>query len=487
MTKISFVLFIIFSVLSQFIIGQKYDNTWLMGCCSDSMYRKNGGVIIKFDKGYPDTMFVLRDADFNRTSISISNPLTGNLLFYSNGCHIYNKRDQIMDYGDEINPGINHHQWCDYGYNLPKGGVVLPDPVAITDKYYLIHRAYDDTGRTVDKMYYSIIDMSLNFGLGKVIKKNVILLDQRLYKRHFDVVKHSNNKDYWIITFNYASDTAFRFLLNDQGIDGPFTQYFPIPRDKYDDLANSTISPDGKLAVRVDPYTGLFLMNIDRSTGLFSNLRSYPFWVNPDTAVVTGISISPDSKLLYINTRTRLFQLDLESTDIAASRILIDTFDGYRDPFSASFYLSQLAPDGKIYLNCTNGIKVMHTIHQPNLRGKDCEFRQHDLILPAQNIFSMPYFPNYRLGVMTDVNQVHEKNEYFIYPNPVLDELIIKGLSENNNLRYEIQDLTGKIKLNGPYMNSINTKSLNPGLYVLKIDNGKHPVNCMKFIKLLSN
>ncbi len=486
----SFLILVFFFWLHSHAICQKYDNTWLMGCCSDSMNRKNGGIQITFDKGYLDTSFILRDIDFERTTMSISDPVTGDLLFYSNGCHIYNKLNEIMDMGEEINPGVNHLQLCSSsgfsGYNLPKGGAILPDP-GNSNRYYLIHRAYDDTGKTVNKMYYSQIDISLNNGLGKVIKKNITILDQRLYKRHFDVVKHYNNNAYWIITFNYASDTAFRFLLDDSGIQGPFSQFFPITKDKYDERANSTISPDGSIAVRVDPYTGLFIMDIDRATGLFSNLRSYPFWVAPDTAIITGISISPDSKLLYVNTYSKLFQLDLQASDIAESRILIDTFDGFKDPFSASFYLSQLAPDGKIYMCCPNGIKYLHTIHKPNLRGKDCGFRQHDLLLPAQNIFSMPYFPNYRLGVKTDVNHAHEKNEYFIYPNPAVDELIIKGLTETKNLRYEIQDITGKIKLNGPYMNSINTKSLNQGLYLLRIDNGKQPVACMKFIKLLSN
>jgi hypothetical protein len=373
-----------------------------------------------------------------------------------------------MELGKNINPGMAQQANCEeYSYDLSKGGVILPNS-GNKNKFYLIHRAYDDTGKTVDRLYYSEVDLSFNQGLGKVIKKNVPLLKQRQYRSQFDITKHSNGIDYWIFTYNFNSDTIFRFLVNSNEILGPLIQYFPIPREKYDQRANSTISADGRFAVRIDPVKGLFIMDIDRETGLFSNLRQYPYWSSVDSSPVTSVSFSPNGKLLYVSSLLRLWQFDIESSDFEKSRILIDTFDLFEDPYYTTFYLMQLAPNGKIYMNCTNGVKYLHTIHKPNERGKACEFKQHDLILPAQNAFTMPYFPNYRLGPITDLFNESKLNNSNVYPNPVKDKLFISN-NYYNDLYYEIYNLIGNKLLSGTVENYIDVESLVNGLYLLKL------------------
>ncbi|MFZ1516591.1 MAG: hypothetical protein WAT21_14375, partial [Saprospiraceae bacterium] len=356
--RISLLYLNIFILIHENVSGQKYDNIWMMGCCYTPISRLNGGINLRFDLGGdPDTFFLSREIDFIETSISVSDPISGNLLFYSNGCHIYNKNDQIMELGKDINPGLTQKMACEeYAYDLSRGGVILPN-TENKNKFYLIHRALDDTGKTIDRLYYSEVDLSFNQGLGRVIKKNVPLLKQRLYKSHFDVTKHANGRDYWIFTYNYSSDTVFRFLVQSNGIEGPLGQYFPIPRERFAQRANSTISPDGKTAVRIDPVNGLFLMDIDRETGLFSNLRQFPYWSSVDSSPVTSVAFSQNGKMLYVSSLLRLSQFDLEASNFFESRILIDTFDLFEDPYYTTFYLMQLAPNGKIYMNCTNGVR----------------------------------------------------------------------------------------------------------------------------------
>lgn len=473
----SIFLFIIiyFSLMIENVSGQKYDNTWMMGCCYTPISRLNGGINIRFDNGDPDTFYIKRDIDFIGTSISIADPITGDILFYSNGCHIYNANDQIMESGMNINPGNTQKISCaEYGYDLSRGGFILPNNDN-KNRYYLIHRALDDTGRTIDRLYYSEVDLSYNQGFGKVIKKNITLLKQRLYKSHFDATKHANGIDYWVFTFNHASDTIFRFLIKSNEIIGPLNQYFPIPREKYDQRANSTISPDGKIAVRIDPTNGLFLMDIDRETGLFSNLRQYPYWSSVDSSNVTSVCFSPNGKLLYVSNRWQMNQFDIEEKDFINSKILIDTFDYFSDPYPTAFYLMQVAPNGKIYMNCTNGVKYLHTIHKPNERGKACDFRQHDFILPTQNAFTMPYFPNYRLGPITSVHENSKIDKLIVYPNPVSNHLFLKDLNGQSIFSYKVNNTTGSLIKHGLIRMdnepSIDVSDLENGVYFLLISN----------------
>ncbi len=112
-----------------------------------------------------------------------------------------------------------------------------------------------------------------------------------------------------------------------------------------------------------------------------------------------GVGFSPNSKYLYFNTNTTLLQYDLEAEDIEASKDTIAVYDGYISTFlPTTFFLQQLAPDGKIYLSCTNTVDVLHVIHNPDEAGQACNMEQHGTQLPTLNLFSIPNFPNYRLG-----------------------------------------------------------------------------------------
>ncbi|MBK7232152.1 MAG: hypothetical protein IPH93_07780 [Saprospiraceae bacterium] len=289
---LTFILLTLFSINQLTLSAQLYDNTWMMGCCYSENQRLNGGINLRFDRGFSDTSYFSRTISFNRTSMSISNPNNGDILFYSNGCDIYNKNDQVMDGGLEINPGIPYIQVCKQttlGYYLAKGGAILEWPDRPTE-FAVIHRAYKNSGigDTVDHLYYSSVDLNKNAGLGRVIKKNVILYQGDMYKRHFDIVKHANGRDWWIITYKVKSDTALTFLLQPDGFKGPFKQSFPIERYEEDFTPNSAISNDGTIIARIDPFIGIFLSSFNRETGIFSTLKKYPYWLDPNSVVISG-------------------------------------------------------------------------------------------------------------------------------------------------------------------------------------------------------
>jgi hypothetical protein len=111
-----------------------------------------------------------------------------------------------------------------------------------------------------------------------------------------------------------------------------------------------------------------------------------------------GGAFSPNSRYLYINFFTKAFQYDLEASDVWASQVQVAEYDGFLDPSFTTFYLMQLAPDGKIYSSSTNSVTSLHVMHNPDEPGLECQYQQHGIELPNRNAYSMPTFPNYRLG-----------------------------------------------------------------------------------------
>ena len=86
--------------------------------------------------------------------------------------------------------------------------------------------------------------------------------------------------------------------------------------------------------------------------------------------------------------------------DVFTSELTVAEWDGtlFKNTFPVNFYLSQLAPDGRIYINSTGSSVSMHVINFPGRSGNDCQFIQNGLQTPTQIRYEMPNFPNYRLG-----------------------------------------------------------------------------------------
>ena len=80
----------------------------------------------------------------------------------------------------------------------------------------------------------------------------------------------------------------------------------------------------------------------------------------------------------------------------------------------------------------------------------------------------MPYFPNYRLGPITSIEQDLKINKSVVYPNPVKDKLFILN-NNKENLHYEIIDIIGQNVLNGIVNNFIDVENLKNGFYFLKL------------------
>lgn len=125
------------------------------------------------------------------------------------------------------------------------------------------------------------------------------------------------------------------------------------------------------------------------------------------------------------------------------------------------FYLMQLGPDGKIYINCPAGVNVLHGIENPNEPRDACNVIQHGIQLPTYNLVSMPNFPNYRLGALpagacdttTAILNPPESIDitFQINPNPAsfYTTLEFSNLNTLKPSAWEIYSSTGQLILKG--------------------------------------
>jgi len=486
---VNFILFILALLQSTEIIAQKYDYNWLLGVRpGGDSYPQNCMNIFDFND---DSLKISKDninSEFFLTNASISDD-DGNLLFYTNGCYIKDRMHNIMPYGDGLNPGIIYEDNCpDYGYTATEGATIIP-PIAGSDVYYVFHTAYDVFNISpivrCNKLYYSVVDMGLNNGLGAVIVKNQIVLDKFL-ETNIQAIKHENNEDWWVITSKLSTPTYYRILLTAQGIASIDSQQIGNEMNINAD-GQPAFTPDGKKYVRYDFNNQLRVMDFDRSTGLFSNFQQ----VQVDTAnhLFSGLAVSPNSRFVYISAIDSIYQLDLEAPDIAASKVTVGAFDGFRyqDTYPVYFFYMRLGPDCRIYNVPFSPAPYMHVIFNPDEKGLACNFVQRAIELPCIANYSLPNFPNYRLGTgypVCDSNIVYTASGFTLppvqgvnlYPNPASGELNLEfSTGTGKPVVFRLYDTTGRLAsywtLEGDGQpQSLNISGLASGLYLWQLN-----------------
>jgi len=127
--------------------AQKHDHIWLPGKGKIAEY-PFGGVYypwggIKMDFATYPPIAQRQNFALRMYAQAIVSDKKGNLIAYTNGCHVVNRLHDIMDNGDTINPGLYQGTtFCDSYYPTYQGTIFIPDP-ANEQRYYLFHMALD--------------------------------------------------------------------------------------------------------------------------------------------------------------------------------------------------------------------------------------------------------------------------------------------------------------------------------------------------------
>jgi len=312
-----------------------------------------------------------------------------------------------MDNGQGLNPGPHADQWQDYGYILDQGAMALPWPEH-DSLFLLLHMDKQLTPNQNSfqsaHFYYTLINMNRNNGLGAVIEKNQAFITDFLHKGKVVSTRHANGRDWWLLIRRYGTNTYHRILVTPIGLinKGLEVEGQPIPSNS---IGQATFSFDGTKFANVHLTGGIgnptyvSIYDFNRCSGELSNQIQF---VYADTAWCAGISISPNNRFLYVSSFRYVYQYDLQAENIEASRVTVAVWDGYTEPASnlmaTTFYLMQLGPDGRIYINSNNTAKHLHVIEHPDSLGLACGLCQHCFELATYSSFTLPNFPNYRLG-----------------------------------------------------------------------------------------
>ena len=244
-------------------------------------------------------------------------------------------------------------------------------------------------------------------------------------------------------------------------------------------------SPDGSRFAYISPNDTLDILNFDRCTGQFSNPTKI---ITPDTFFLS-VAFSPSSQYLYVGSQDTVLQFDLYSSNINSSQIVVGVWDSTYlfSLIPTYFFMSQLAPDGKIYFGTWNGSPYLDYIDQPDSSGLSCNF-QLNFNLPQFNI-GAPSFPNYDLGALEGSpcdtignfptsTTVLKMTSFRISPNPVSPWLNIIHQSSDDAL-FELFDINGHrvaaVSLYHYFRNRLlNMIALPAGVYLAAVtENGK--------------
>lgn len=420
------------SLYCSFVQGQdKSDYTWILGKNFTNDIGGEGNLIdfSTFPPSISTQSYYPAQALGNCLSLMCDRQ-TGKLLFYSNGCVIYGKDHQIMQNGDDLNPGNVREYFCEKTQTkwYPSGLslLALPDPSNI-DNYYLFHKTIrdeDNRPNIIDSLRYSYIDMLGNDGNGVVEKKNKVFSTIEL-DHGINATKHRNNEDWWIIVRHKNKACFSKFLLDSDGIQIKDVQCIgdTVNRSGY----QQSFSPDGSQFALYNGGNGLQVFDFNNNDGLLTNHRTLPI---EDGNLRGGLSFSPSGRFVYCINRAKIYQVDLEEPTLAEGLILIDTLRSPPPPYgitwTGTFAYAMLGPDCRIYISAWNGTKWLTTIDYPDEKGIACNVQQYTFELPYANFISaIPNLPHYRSYVdspcrapSSTKKPVVSEDGFNIYPNP---------------------------------------------------------------------
>lgn len=356
-------------MVAQYPAFAQYENVWVFG--ADAGFDFNGPTPTPIKTNTTSGTLGLT---FGEAYGSVCDN-TGQLLFYTEGFRVWDRQYNLMSHGDTLIPTV-------VGKYTPtsssaQGTIIVPIPEQ-PQRYYVFsltsieYESQNDAGR----LFYSIVDMSLNGGLGDVVQGSKgITLDSNLTESMTAVVGDRCN--IWLLTLTKAGKFK-AYEINAAGIGngrivGDFQNFIPLPRFL---IGCMTVSPDRKklaIAQYGGPQwfgRGITLFDFDVATCTISNEELLEL---ADAGY--SVSFSPDNSRLYVNLSHRgIFQYDVTPTDVIDIRL---SKTKLVDLQHASL---KLAPDNKIYVTGgdTNKLAV---IQFPNNLGTACQLQQNVITL----------------------------------------------------------------------------------------------------------
>ncbi len=309
----------------------------------------------------------------------------GQLLFYTDGIIVYNKNHTVMDNGTGL-----------YGDpSSTQSALIVPKPGSL-DIFYIVtvdtSIGEDDPDEGLN---YSVVDMTANNGLGRIVQKNVNLL-KNCSEKVAAVVKDCTDQSIWLLSFASADgrsetfDTFHAFEINNTGFTPTALTSTFSDLNITDARGYLKLSPDGTKLANANMRDGLYAYDFNAETGLVSNQLKLS--ITGAATASYGLEFSPNSQFLYVHASNDVFsnaphqsslvQFDLFAPDIRNSQVRLDSRELYRGAL-------QLGDNGKIYRTNANsyfqGTPFLSVIHNPNQKGNAANYEHQAISLNGKN------------------------------------------------------------------------------------------------------
>jgi WD40 repeat protein len=420
--------------------AQREDYTWYFG----------NGAGLDFNTDCSPTVLTDGKIDGFEGCASISDPVTGQLLFYTNSDSVWNRNHVVMPNGHLVNNGSTITQV-----------LILAHPGSATNYFIITAEVQGFSGQ---HLRVHEVDMSLNSGLGGFVYKDSVIYNAPVAEK-VTAVRHVNGIDVWLIAHGYNSANYIAFLITQAGIN-PIPVISTIGKIHYDQsyadaIGEIKVSPDGqKLAAVTLVHPDIELFDFNNATGQVSNpivlpeTGGYDGLGNP--CGLYGVSFSANSAMLYVsqwllpssNVSGKIIQYDISSNDsigINATRMNVFTNTTH------SLYSLKLAPDRKIYVG-RNASGYIGVINAPDIPGMACNYVDNGIFLNGRTsswgLNNLMEYGNYceALAVPTTA----ATPQVVISPNPARESVTFTFANpRNENHWLELYNISGELVFEG--------------------------------------
>ena len=260
---------------------------------------------LDFNSGVP--IAISTNINTGEGCASVCNP-SGSLLFYSNGRIVYNGSGMIMPTGSSI---------VSFGTLSTEQAALIVPVIGNTNQYYLFSLG----GAAMlgfNRMSYSIVDMTLDGGLGDVVAASMgTKLVDSLGENMIAIAGNDNN--IWLITHRRDTALFLAYNITSTGISTPVKSTVGVFTGGYCYDYGMLRSSNNRRKIaqaisKANQCYGTLLYDFDPSTGIVSNC------VEIDTAnnAPYGVEFSPDNTKLYSNGAQGILQYNISLPSFAA-------------------------------------------------------------------------------------------------------------------------------------------------------------------------
>ncbi|MCD4725718.1 MAG: T9SS type A sorting domain-containing protein [Bacteroidales bacterium] len=333
--------FLISSVIFRSCFAQNEASIWYFG--------HNAGV--DFSSGMP--VAITNGEIYTSEGSSCISDEYGNVLFYTDGITVWNKIHDVMDNGTGLAGGSSSTQ----------SALIIKKPASESIYYIFTMPTYI----IAESMCYSVVDLTINNGLGKIINKNIFL--RTPMTERVTAVHHSNDTDIWVISHEEGSDAFCSFLVSPSGVshNPVISNVGIVHQDPFYNMGYLKASPKGSYIAYANSYMDYAeLFDFDNSTGEVSNPVTFYLYGNP-----YGVEFSSNESRLYTSLMDdkRVLQYDLTA---GSALEIINSKKDISGTLPRHPCALQLGPDLKIYIVQLDS--YLSVINNPNELDTNCNF-----------------------------------------------------------------------------------------------------------------